>query len=142
MHTNKLNNKNRVYNYHFDNLVKTKTLKTKNIFIDEKHYKDLVIYFTRYDRVKAVTMLNLYCHKLMGKIKKYERRKCLMVMSYVLDEVLHRIKEIISIEKFDNTKILADIDDKLPDNITLANVVILMKCVIKDDGKLYAQCSF
>ena len=61
-------------------------------------------------------------------------------MSYVLDEVLHRIKEIISIEKFDNTKILADIDDKLPDNITLANVVILMKCVIKDDRKLYAQC--
>ena len=76
----------------------------------------------------------------MGKIKKYEQIKCLMVMSYVLDEVLHRIKEIISIEKFDNTKILADIDDKLPDNITLANVVILMKCVIKDDRKLYAQC--
>ena len=99
-----------------------------------------MIYFTRYDRVKAVTVLNLYCHKLMGKIKKYEQIKCLMVMSYVLDEVLHRIKEIISIEKFDNTKILADIDDKLPDNITLANVVILMKCVIKDDRKLYAQC--
>ena len=41
-----------------------------------------------------------------------------MVDNYKLDEVLDRIKEIIGIEKFDNTKILVDKDDKLPDDVT------------------------
>ena len=30
-------------------------------------------------------------------------------------------------------------DDKLPDDITLKNVVILMACVIKDGDKFYPQ---
>ena len=30
-------------------------------------------------------------------------------------------------------------DDKLPDDITLKNVVILMACVIKDGDKFYSQ---
>ena len=44
----------------------------------------------------------------------------------MLDKVLKkcRIKEIIGVEKFDNTKILIDTDDELPDDITLENVVI------------------
>ena len=52
----------------------------------------------------------------------------------MLDKVLDKIKEIIGIEKFDDTKILID---KLPNKITLKNVVILIACVIKDDSKLY-----
>ena len=34
---------------------------------------------------------------------------------------------------------MIDADDKFPDGITLKNVVILMTCVIKDDGKFYKQ---
>ena len=49
---------------------------------------------------------------------------------YVLDRVLDKIKDIIGIEKFYGTKILIDTDDKLPDDITLKNVVILMTCAI------------
>ena len=30
-------------------------------------------------------------------------------------------------------------DDKLPDDITFKNVLILMTCVIKDDDKFYPQ---
>ena len=41
-----------------------------------------------------------------------------MVDDYMLEKVLDKIKEIIGIEKFD-TKILIDIEDKLPDDITL-----------------------
>ena len=48
MHVKEVNIKNRVYNYYFDNLVKAKKLETKNLLIDEKNYKDFVIYFTRY----------------------------------------------------------------------------------------------
>ena len=56
-----------------------------------------------------------------------------------LDKVLDKIKEIIGIEKFDNTKNLIDTDDKLPNNITLNDVVILNTSVIKDDNKFYPQ---
>ena len=46
---------------------------------------------------------------------------------------------MIGIENFDNTKILIDADDKLPDNITLKNVAILMSYVTKYDSELYPQ---
>ena len=58
---------------------------------------------------------------------------------YMLDNALDKNKEILGIEKFDNSKILNDTDDKLPDDITLKNVVILMICVIKGDNELYPQ---
>ena len=39
-----INIKNRVYNYHFNILIRSKKLGTKNIVIDGKNYNDLVIY--------------------------------------------------------------------------------------------------
>ena len=36
MHIQEIDVKNRVYNYHFDNLVKAKKLETKSILIDKK----------------------------------------------------------------------------------------------------------
>ena len=57
----------------------------------------------------------------------------------MLDKILDENKDITGIEKFDNTKILIEVDDKLPNNITLKNVVTLITCVIKDDGKFYPQ---
>ena len=57
----------------------------------------------------------------------------------MLDNVLDKIKEIIGIEKFDDTKILIDTDGKLPNDITLKNVVLLIACVIKDDDKFHPQ---
>ena len=68
----------------------------------------------------------------MGKIKEQEGK----------DKVLDRIKGIIGTEKCDDTKTLVDTDDKFPDDIIVKNVVILMKCIIKDDGKFYLQLSF
>ena len=44
----------------------------ENILIDEKSYKDLVIYFTRYDYGKSIRILSLYYHELMGKIEEHE----------------------------------------------------------------------
>ena len=59
-----------------------------------------------------------------------------MMIDYMLHKVLDKIKEIIGI---DNTKILIDTYDKLPDDITLKNAVTLMTCVKKDDGKFFPQ---
>ena len=55
----------------------------------------------------------------------------------MLDKVLDKIKEIIGMEKFDNTEILIVTNDKLSDGITFKNGLILITCVLKDDGKLY-----
>ena len=62
-----------------------------------------------------------------------------MVDDYVLDKVLDKIKKIIDIKEFDNTKIFIDTDDVLTDGITLKNAVVLMTSVIKDDGRFYSQ---
>ena len=84
-------------------------------------------------------MLNLYCRKLMRKVKEHEGKKYLMAHEYVLDKVLDNIKEIIGIEKFDDTKILMNTEDKLTNDITFKNVVILVTCVIKGDDKFHLQ---
>ena len=55
-----------------------------------------------------------------------------------LDKVLEKIKKM-NIEKFDDIKIQINADDKLPDDITLKNGVILITCVIKDDDKFHPQ---
>ena len=48
-----------------------KKTETRNILIDKKSYKDLVIYFIRYQPDKSIRMLNLYYDKLIGKIEGY-----------------------------------------------------------------------
>ena len=73
----------------------------------------------------------------MRKIEEHKLKKYLMVDDYILNKVLHKIKEIIVIEKFDDSTILVDTDDKLLDFITLKNAVILMRCVKKDNNKFH-----
>ena len=48
----------------------------------------------------------------------------------MLGKELDKIKKTVAIENFDDTQILIDTDDKLPNNITLINVAILMTCVL------------
>ena len=61
-----------------------------------------------------------------------------MVDDYTLDKVLDKNNRI-DIGKFDDTKILIDTDDKLPDDVTLKNAVILMTCFIRDDDRFHPQ---
>ena len=68
-----------------------KKLETKNILIHEKNYKDLTIYFTRYNYKKSTRML--YYNELMGKIKVYKGKKYLIVNDCMLNKVLHKVKK-------------------------------------------------
>ena len=70
MHSKETHIKNRVCNCYFDNLAKAKKQETENILINEKNYKDLVIYF-RLVYSKLIKML-LHYHELMGNIKEHE----------------------------------------------------------------------
>ena len=67
MNVKEINTKNKVYNYYFDKSIKAKKIEIKNILIDEKFYKDLVIYYTRCDGGKSLRILNLHYHELIGK---------------------------------------------------------------------------
>ena len=62
------------------------------------------IYYTRYVNYKSIKMFSLYFDKFMGKIKEHERKKYLMIDGYMLNKVLDKIKEIITIQKIHNTR--------------------------------------
>ena len=78
-----------------------------------------MIYFTRYVNCKMIKTLSLHFYKLMRKIEEHEGKEYLMVDNYMVDKSLDKIKEKIGIEKFDDTKIWINTDNKLSDNITL-----------------------
>ena len=61
----------------------------------------------------------------------------IMTDDYMLHNALDKIKEIGDIGKSDDTKILIDADNKLPDDITLKNVLIIIICAIKEDDQFY-----
>ena len=50
------------FNYYFDNLIKVKKIETKNILIDGKNYKDVVIHFTKHVHSKSIKLLSLHYH--------------------------------------------------------------------------------
>ena len=60
----------------------------------------------------------------MRKIAVYQGKNIWWWITYMLNNVLSKIKEIIGIEIFDNAKVLIDTNDKLPDNITFKNPVV------------------
>ena len=66
---------NKLQNHYFDYLIKAKKIETKNILINAKYYKYLVIYFTTCNRGKSVRILRLYNHELMGEIEEHEETK-------------------------------------------------------------------
>ena len=56
---------------------------------------------------KLIKMLSLYFYKLMGKTEEHKGKNIWGLMI-----ICNFIKEIIGIEKFDDTKILISTDDK------------------------------
>ena len=59
IHINEINIKNQVCHCYFNNSANAKKLSTNNILIDEKNYKYLVIYFTKYVPNKLIKKLRL-----------------------------------------------------------------------------------
>ena len=54
---------------------KKENLETKNISFDQKSYKNLVIYFTRYVHNKSIKILRLHYDELVGKTEELEVKK-------------------------------------------------------------------
>ena len=84
-----------------------RTLETKNILVDEKSCKNLVIYFTNYVHSNSIKMLSLHYHELIrntegNKCKRNKKKifkwwmeifRYFIVGAYMLDKVLDKIKE-------------------------------------------------
>ena len=62
-----------------------------------------------------------------------------MLNNTTLNKVSDKIKMIIGIEKFDDTKILIDTYDKLSNDIILKNAVIFITGIINNGDKFYQQ---
>lgn len=62
-------------------------------------------------------------------------KKKLMFDDFMLAKVSNEIKIIVNIENFDDNKISIETDDKLPGDLTLKTVLILITCFIKDADK-------
>ena len=75
-------------------------------------------------------MFSLFYLELMGKIEE-NKEKYLMACDQILVKILNKVKIIMGIEKFDDTKTLTDTD------ITLKNVVMLIMSIVKDGDKLF-----
>ena len=54
-----------------------------------------------------------------------------MINVTILDKLLNKIKMKTGIEKFDDTKTLISKGNTLADEVTLKNVVILIRCIKK-----------
>ena len=80
-------------------------------------------------RIWLFILLDMFIRSLhlMRKIEEHEVEKYLTVDDYMLDKVLDKITEIINIEKLDDIKILIETDNKLSDDITFKNIVILTR---------------
>ena len=73
-----------------------------------------MIYFTRYVQSNSIRMLSFFLSQINRKDWRTWKKK---IFYYMLDKALNKVKEI-NTEKFDNTKVLIDTDDKLQDYIT------------------------
>ena len=80
-HINKVNVENQVFNYYFNSSIEAKTLETKNILIDQKNYKNLVIGDVQ--KYLQIKIRRLYYDKLIGKIEEHEGKKCLICVMII-----------------------------------------------------------
>ena len=90
MDINEINIKNQVCDVYFNNSIEAKKIETRNILVNEKNFKDLVICFTRYVNNKSIKTLRLHYDELIGKTEEHEGKKYLIVDDYMLDIVLKR----------------------------------------------------
>ena len=78
MNINEIDIKIQFCNCYFNKSIEVKKkekLETKNISFDQKSYKNLVIYFTRYVHNKSIKILRLHYDELVGKTEELEVKK-------------------------------------------------------------------
>ena len=74
----------------------------------------------------------------MENIEEHNEKKYLETDN-MLNRVWDKIKMMIGIDKFNNSKILIYTEKKLAYQVTLKNIMISISCVVKVDDKFYPK---
>ena len=159
-----INIKNRTYHFYND-IIDIKTFDSNNLKLEKKTYKDFDIYNIGYVTIKkighncdvnSVNPLYLRTDNVSGYIEeinedKYlvfdvrdENKELLKRYDDVFNRIMSKFKKIdddwLKYTK-DYTKIKFNSDDNLPLNkpLTFYQMTITVRCVIREDNKLYPQ---
>ena len=156
--------KNRTY-YFYSDMIDIKTFDSDLLKIDKKSYKDIDTYnigyitikkVDDYENIYSVNPLHLTITHASGYIEEKEAKKYLIFDSTnenkellkkyndVFNGIRSKIKKISGNEcdyEKDYTKIKFNSDDDLPLNKQLKfhNMIITIRSVFEEDGKLYLQ---
>ena len=156
--------KNQTY-YFYNDVIDIKAFDSSMLKLDKKSYKDLDIYNIGYITIKkigygydinSVNLLYLRIDNASGYIEEMNRDKYLIFdVTYENKELLERYSDVFNgimgkIREIDDDwleyakdymKIRFSSDDNLPLNKPLKfyNMTITIRCVFKEDNKLYPQ---
>ena len=72
---------------------------------------------------------------MLANLKLLFVKNLIKVEDIKTNEVSDGIKKVAGIKKFDNTKPLIDASDKLPADIIVKDILIVITCAIKDNNK-------
>ena len=146
--------KNRTY-YFFNDTINIKNFDSNNIKIDEKSYKDILIYYSGYV-IKDLKYVKIIFGKVYGYFEEISRNKSLTLVSTNesteiikrYEELWSKIKDLIrSITKNSDDcdekymKIKFKSDDELPLNkaIEIPSMIVVVRTIFYENNKCYPQ---
>ena len=154
--------KNRTY-YFFNDIINIKNFDPNNIKIDEKSYKDILIYYSgyvikdlKYVKINSVNPIYLIFGKVYGYFEEISRNKSLTLVSTNestemikrYEELWSKIRDLIrSITKNSDDcdekymKIKFKSDDELPLNKTIEtpSMIVVVRTIFYESNKCYPQ---
>ena len=123
--------------YYFDDIMKATDIDSENILLDEKIYKNILIYEISYKTFMVSKPLRIWFDEIDGFIKIYDGIRYLVILGHSwLDEICDRIKYLISKKSgitdsinYNLARIRINSYNFLPIEkaLTLHNVIILIK---------------
>ena len=153
MRVKDVNIKNRTY-YFFNDIIYIESFNPNNIKIDEKSYKNILIYYIGYVTIKkdlkiySVNPLYLIFGKVNGYFEEINGNKKIMERKKKYEELWIKIRDLIrsitkNLDDYDEKymKIKFDSDDNLPLNktIEIPMKTIVVRAVFQENNKYYPQ---
>ena len=155
--------KNRIY-YFFNDIINIKNFDPNNIKMDEKSYKDILIYYIGYVKTKDSKYVKIYCvnplylifsdvngyfeeisgNKYLTLVPSNERKEKIKKYKELWTKIRDLIRSITeNLDDYDEKymKIKFHSDDELPPNktIKIPKMIIVVGAVFHENNKYYPQ---
>ena len=124
--------------YYFDEMPKFEDFDFGNILLDEKSYKNILIYEVLYQTLTGAKPLHIIFDKADEFVRDHDETKYLVLFSPEKYAIYHRIKYLLGLTHgITSTKIDSHDDLLLEETLTLHNVIILIKSGFNKDENHY-----